>query len=105
MEKYIYLVYLLLVEYHLFMPKKKAKWIIIVGTVTVLVPPVINFLDSVEETGFNVSEARLGEFGYDRFSAVRADKWHLGEGGFRLLRRLLHLLKPAREVRVVAMKK
>ena len=55
-----------------------------------------------EESGFRVCEAVTGLFGYDRFAAVWADKLHLGERGFRALRRLLLLLKPAREVRIVA---
>jgi SAM-dependent methyltransferase len=54
------------------------------------------------ETGFRVVEAGTGGFGYDRFAAVWAGKLRLGEGGFRGLRGLLHLLKPAREVRMVA---
>jgi len=56
----------------------------------------------VSETGFRVVEAGTGRFGYDRFAAVWAGKLRLGEGGFRGLRALLHLLKPAREVRIVA---
>jgi SAM-dependent methyltransferase len=57
-----------------------------------------------EETGFTVTEAGVGEFGYSRFAAVWAAKLRLGEGGFRLARRLLHTIKPAFEVRVVAVK-
>jgi len=56
----------------------------------------------VVETGFRVVEAGTGQFGYDRFAAVRAAKMRLGEGGFRGLRGLLHVLKPGREVRIVA---
>ena len=56
----------------------------------------------VEESGFRVAEAMTGPFGYDRFAAVWAGKWRLGESGFRGLRQLLHLIKPAREVRIVA---
>jgi SAM-dependent methyltransferase len=58
----------------------------------------------VEELGFQVAEAQPGEFGYSRFAAVWAVKLHLGERGFRSLRRLLHWLRPAREVRVIATK-
>jgi SAM-dependent methyltransferase len=56
----------------------------------------------VEESGFRVTAAGTGQFGYDRFAAVWAGKLRLGEGGFRGLRRLLHLIRPAREVRIVA---
>lgn len=59
----------------------------------------------VEETGFKVTEAGVGEFGYSRFAAVWAEKFRLGERGFRSLRRTLHILKPAFEVRVFAVKK
>jgi SAM-dependent methyltransferase len=58
----------------------------------------------VEEAGFKVSEAGIGEFGYSRFSAVWAAKLRLGETGFRCLRRMLHIIRPAFEVRLVATK-
>jgi SAM-dependent methyltransferase len=58
----------------------------------------------VQELGFEVAEAGTGEFGYSRFAAVWASKLRLGETGFRCLRRLLHILKPAREVRIIAVK-
>lgn len=56
----------------------------------------------VEEAGFAVHSAGLGLFGYDRFAAVQALKLRLGEPGFRLIRRAIHLVKPAWEVRVTA---
>jgi len=56
----------------------------------------------VQECGFRVAAAGTGRFGYDRFAAVWAAKLRLGEPGFRALRRLLLVLKPAREVRLVA---
>jgi SAM-dependent methyltransferase len=58
----------------------------------------------VEEAGFQVSQAGIGEFGYSRFSAAWAAKLRLGEAGFRCLRRLLHLIRPAFEVRLIAIK-
>lgn len=58
----------------------------------------------VEETGFKVVESGLGEFGYSRFAAAWAVKLGLGEGGFRCLRRALHLLRPLSEVRIIARK-
>lgn len=59
----------------------------------------------VRELGFEIAAAGTGEFGYSRFAAVWAAKWHLGEAGFRWLRRLAHCVRPAREVRIVAVKK
>jgi SAM-dependent methyltransferase len=58
----------------------------------------------VRQLGFDVAQAGTGEFGYSRFAAVWASRLRLGDTGFRCLRRLLHLLKPAREVRIVALK-
>jgi SAM-dependent methyltransferase len=57
-----------------------------------------------QEAGFQVLEAGIGEFGYSRFSAVWAVKLHLGETGFRCLRRLLHIIRPGFEVRLIAIK-
>jgi SAM-dependent methyltransferase len=56
----------------------------------------------VQETGFKVVEATVAPFGYDRFSAVWATRLNLGHFGFRCIRSCAHLLKPAFEVRVVA---
>ncbi len=58
----------------------------------------------VTETGFQLVEAHLAQFGYDRFAATLATRLRLGEQGFRLLRSATHLLKPASEIRVVARK-
>ncbi len=58
----------------------------------------------VTEAGFKVVEAGLGEFGYDRFAASWAERLRLGESGFRFIRRLVQVVKPMREVRVIAVK-
>jgi SAM-dependent methyltransferase len=58
----------------------------------------------VESIGLKVIEGTLGRFGYDRFAAVWASRFGLGESGFRALRRTVLLLKPMFEVRVVAEK-
>jgi SAM-dependent methyltransferase len=58
----------------------------------------------VQEAGFQVSQAGIGEFGYSRFSAAWAAKLRLGQAGFRCLRRLLHVIRPAFEVRIIAIK-
>lgn len=56
----------------------------------------------VGECGFKVENAALGQFGYDRFSAAWAVRSRTGENGFRALRRMLHLVLPLKEVRLVA---
>ena len=58
----------------------------------------------IEETGFKVIEAGVGEFGYSRFAAVWAAKLRLGEGGFHFIRRMAHVFRPAFEVRLIAVK-
>jgi SAM-dependent methyltransferase len=58
----------------------------------------------VTEAGFKVIEAKLGEFGYDRFAAASAERFNIGEAGFRFIRRLAQTFRPMREVRIVAVK-
>ena len=58
----------------------------------------------VEKMDFKVINGSIGRFGYDRFSSVWADRLHIGEFGFRFLRRLIHLIKPRFEVFLVALK-
>jgi SAM-dependent methyltransferase len=58
----------------------------------------------VTDAGFEVVSAGLGRFGQERFAAIWACRWHLGETGFRTLRWLANTLKREREVRVVATK-
>jgi len=59
----------------------------------------------VEANGFRVIEGQIGRFGYDRFSAVFANRYQLGEIGFRVIRRTIHLVRPGYEVEMVATKK
>jgi len=56
----------------------------------------------VEECGFRVQTARLAHYGWERFAAANAVRLGLGERGFRLLHRLLVLLRPLREVHIQA---
>jgi SAM-dependent methyltransferase len=56
----------------------------------------------VEELGFKVASATVGEFGYSRFAATWAVRMGIGQAGFLVFRRLLHLIRPIREVRVIA---
>lgn len=57
------------------------------------------------DCGFAVQEARLDPYGYDRFAAVRAVRWGLGERGFTMIRGLARLWKPIHEVRLLGLKK
>ncbi len=59
----------------------------------------------VEQVGFKVFTGKIGRFGYDRFAANWAARLSLGEAGFRFIRAASHLVKPAFEVRIVAVKK
>lgn len=59
----------------------------------------------LEELGFDVADARVGQYGYDRFSAVWASRLRAGRAGYRVLRQMLHLVRPGLEVQVVAAKK
>ncbi|MFZ3048476.1 MAG: class I SAM-dependent methyltransferase [Desulfatirhabdiaceae bacterium] len=58
----------------------------------------------VDQLDFKIIKGSIERFGYDRFSSVWANKLHLGESGFRLLRRLIHVIKPAFEVFMIALK-
>lgn len=53
---------------------------------------------------FTVQTCHIAEFGYDRFAAKLALRFHLGENTFRALRRVAHLLRAGQEVRLVATK-
>jgi len=55
----------------------------------------------VQQCGFKVLEAHVAPFGYDRFSAVWSHRFKLGAFGFRLIRSIAHIAKPAFEVCVV----
>jgi SAM-dependent methyltransferase len=59
----------------------------------------------VDSQGFVLQKCELGEFGYDRFASKLALRFSLGHNGFRLFRRLVHLLRPGLEVRLVAKKR
>jgi ubiquinone/menaquinone biosynthesis C-methylase UbiE len=58
----------------------------------------------VTDSGFEVLESMVGQFGYDRFAAAQAIRFRVGENGFRLIRSLAHLFRPGLEVRVSARK-
>lgn len=56
----------------------------------------------VTAAGFEVRQAGLARYGYDRFAAVWAARLGLGEVGFRALRRVLITLRPLWEVTLTA---
>jgi ubiquinone/menaquinone biosynthesis C-methylase UbiE len=58
----------------------------------------------VVTAGFKVRTTELRKYGYDRFAAKLAVRLKWGEKGFRFLRSLGWILKPLREVTVVAEK-
>ena len=58
----------------------------------------------VNDMGFTIIQGKVREFGYDRFAAVWAVKLGLGQIGFRLIRKVIHLIKPASEVYIMAKK-
>lgn len=58
----------------------------------------------VQTQQFTLLQSKIGEFGYDRFAAKLALRFYLGENGFRVIRRVAHLLRPGREVRLIATK-
>jgi SAM-dependent methyltransferase len=56
----------------------------------------------VEEAGFKVEKAGVAPFGQERFAAVLAHQFRLGELGFRVVQWTANRLKRELEVRVVA---
>ncbi len=58
----------------------------------------------VSDIGFKILNGKVREFGYDRFAAVWAVKLGLGQTGYRLIRKAIHLIKPASEVYIMAKK-
>jgi SAM-dependent methyltransferase len=58
----------------------------------------------VTECGWKVQSAKIGLFGYDRLAAKLALKLRFSENGFRAIRAIGHLVRPAAEVRIVAAK-
>lgn len=58
----------------------------------------------VRECGFTVTDIGLGKYGYDRFAASLAARSHTGENGFRFLRSTLVLIRPLKEIVLIAQK-
>lgn len=58
----------------------------------------------VQACGLEVKDAGLMHFGYDRYCAQLARRLGLGFGGYRWLWRLAHLVRPEREIRILAVR-
>jgi ubiquinone/menaquinone biosynthesis C-methylase UbiE len=58
----------------------------------------------ISDMGFSIIQGKVREFGYDRFAAVWAVRFGLGETGYKLIRKTIHLIKPASEVYIIAKK-
>lgn len=56
----------------------------------------------VVRCGYTIVEAGVRPFGYERFAAELAVRWHIPFWGYRLLLHALRLIRPCREVMVVA---
>lgn len=52
--------------------------------------------------GWRIQSAALRPYGYDRRAALLAERFRLGERGFRIIRHLIRTLRPLQEVHVVA---
>ena len=65
------------------------------------VQTLANLVDSQD---LAIVECGLREFGYDRFASKLALRLRLGENAFRTIRRLVHLIIPGCEVRLLARK-
>ena len=58
----------------------------------------------IDLNGFNVNKAFLRKFGYDRFASNLAAKLKLGEKSFLFLQSLMQLVRPRKEVFILAVK-
>ena len=56
----------------------------------------------VSVSGYKILHSGLRRYGYDRFAARLAARFHLGESGFRLVKRIGWVLKPLHEVAITA---
>ena len=56
----------------------------------------------IEDCGYEVLQGQTWTYGYDRFAARWACRLRIGEQGFRILRGVLQLVRPLREVCIVS---
>lgn len=60
-----------------------------------------NLGNLVTVLGYKIEHVAVKTYGYDRVAANTADRFHLGEPGYRLLRKILQTVRPLREVELV----
>lgn len=60
-----------------------------------------NLGNLVTVLGYKIEHVAVKTYGYDRIAANLADRLHLGEPGYRLLRKILQTVRPLREVELV----
>ena len=51
--------------------------------------------------GFKIKTITLSPFGYDRRAALIANRFRLGEVGYHTVHKVLHIVRPSREVRAI----
>ncbi len=56
----------------------------------------------IESAGFELQLSRLQRFGFDRFAAVMAHRFRIGQPGYRALRQILRYMRGTREICAVA---
>ena len=61
-----------------------------------------NLGNLVPVLGWDIERISVRRYGYDRFAAQAALRWHWGEAGFRGLRRLCMAVRPLKEVELIA---
>jgi len=55
-------------------------------------------------SGYRIEIARILTYGYDRRAGKIAERLHLGEFGYLLIRKFLQIIKPAKELFIIAKK-
>jgi len=63
-----------------------------------------NLGNLVAVLGYRVESIAIRRYGYDRFAANLAVRWHIGERGFRIVRKGLIALRPLLEVELNAVR-
>lgn len=61
-----------------------------------------NLGNLVTMVGYRMESVAVRRYGYDRYAANLAVRWHAGETGFRLIRAMMIALRPLREVVLIA---
>ncbi|MBX9726415.1 MAG: class I SAM-dependent methyltransferase [Rickettsiales bacterium] len=56
----------------------------------------------VHLTGFTINHTSIRRYGYDRAAAIKAKQLHLGEAGYHAIRNVALMIRPRREIFLVA---